>query len=291
MNFHIQDFVEGLDEILTLNKQGENIFEMKGSNLFPHNTSQKTWEYAKNGDSIHFSDGTHTYSFKGQLADYDSQLEKMPEVPLADIFTNATAKGKAQVHRSDPGSVYFTLQEGRNNPTYTLRHVGDNKWKAIPKPHKVKDKLKEPLTPVNVNLESVKEGMLKELELSKKAGVLGSIDHGLGDALHSIFNLPGRAISDIGSLGGPVPEGGDSLSGILGHAAVAGSVGAGAGGLYHLGKEYLYNTPEENEREKEDPNTLLRRMLLPAGAMAGANMFARQSFPASVNDAGKTSFV
>jgi hypothetical protein len=293
MKLYIDDFSEGVKNMLALHKQGNNIFDMKGGSLFPHNSSQKTWQYAKEGDNMHFSDGTHTYSFKGQLADYDTELEKLPDVPLPDIFTNAQNKGKAQVHRSDPGSIYFTLQEGRNNPTYTLRHEGDNKWKAIPKPRKVKDQLKQPLTPHNVNLEHLKEGMMKELEDFQKnaEGVMDSINKGLGSAVQSVPNLATRAAMFPARMTGPVSFPGDNTKDLteglgagVSNALTAGGVGLAGGGLYHLAKRHLLNTEEENKQEDEEGNSGVKRMLIPGLAMAGMNVAGRQMFPRAVNN-------
>lgn len=114
----------------------DNIFEMASGSPFPHNGSQTTWQYARSYDRIHLCDGTHTYSFKGQLGNRDTELEKIPDVPLPDIYANSTSKGKAQVHRSDPNCIYFTLHDGTVNPTYTLKHGRGTKWQAIPKARK-----------------------------------------------------------------------------------------------------------------------------------------------------------
>ena len=287
MKLYADDFSEGVKEMMELYKQGNNIFDIKGGSLFPHNTSQKTWEYAKEGDNIHLSDGTHTYSFKGQLADYDSELEKMPEVPLPDIFHNAQSKGKAQVHRSDPGSIYFTMQEGKNNPTYTLKHVGDNKWKAIPKKKKIKDMLKQPITPHNVNLEHVKEGMLKELEEMVKEGFLQGLDKGLGQIAQEAVNLPANLALLPAKMTGPISGGNgatESLSSALGNAGLAGGIGALGGGAYHLAKRKMLNTQEENAQEDAEGGHLLKRMLLPGAGMAGLNLAGRQMFPTAVNN-------
>src|SRR5579859_1518031 len=183
MKLYTDDFIAGMQEMLSIYKQGSNIFEMKEGSLFPHNTSQKTWQVANDGGNVHLYDGTNTYSFKGELGDYDSELERLPDVPLPDMFTgeaNKKNRHRAQVHRSDPGSIYFTVQEGHKNPTYTLKHVGDNKWKAIPKPKKAKDMLKQPMTPHNVNLPAVKEGMLKEMEEMLKSADGTGLDGFLG---------------------------------------------------------------------------------------------------------------
>jgi hypothetical protein len=104
-----------------------NLFSQPGS-LFPHTTSQSTWHFSLGENFLHLSDGTNTYSFIGRLDLKDATLKKVPDVPLADFYSNATSKGKAQVHSSDPSSIYFTLQDGRKNPTCTLRHVDGDTW-------------------------------------------------------------------------------------------------------------------------------------------------------------------
>jgi hypothetical protein len=296
MKLDINDFSEGVKDILALYKQGNNIFEMKSGDLFPHNTSQSTWQFAKDNGNIHFSDGTHTYSFKGDLSEYDTELEKMPEAPLPNVFSNAKIKGRAQVHRSDPGSIYFTLQEGRNNPTYTLKHQGDSKWKAIPKPRKVKAQLKETVTPLNVNLEKVKEGMLKELEEFIKEGdgpsffdnanhVIGRGVQGLANGITKLPLLPGRIGGEVPvqqSDNGPISTEGAGT--IAGNALLASGIGAGSGLLYHLAKRNLLNTTQENAEEDAEGGKLGKRVMLPALGMAGLNIAGRQMLPNAIND-------
>jgi len=105
-----------------------NIFSQPGS-LLPHTVSQSTWHFSLGENFLHLSDGTHTYSFIGRLDLKGATLKKAPDVPIADFYNMATSKGKAQVHRSDPSSIYFTLQDGRKNPTCTLRYVDDGVWR------------------------------------------------------------------------------------------------------------------------------------------------------------------
>jgi hypothetical protein len=104
-----------------------NVFSQPWT-LFPHTTSQSTWHFSLGKNVLHLSDGTKTYSFTGMLDLKDATLKKVPDVPLADFYSNATSRGKAQVHRSDPLSIYFTMQDGRQNPTYTLSHLHDEVW-------------------------------------------------------------------------------------------------------------------------------------------------------------------
>jgi hypothetical protein len=222
----------------------------------------------------------------------DSDLEKVEDIPLPDLFNHSTAHGKAQVHRSDPGSMYFTIQEGHNNPTYTLKHMGDSKWKAILKARKVKDKLKEPITPPNVNLEAVKEGMEKELQTFMKeagGGLPGFFNQALGRGLQTTANLPTDIMGAVGRIGGPiVGPVNDPLNEPMGdwglHGLESGAIGAGAGGLYHLLKRNLLNTKQENATEDAEGGKLGKRMLLPGLAMAGTNMAVRSALPNFVND-------
>jgi hypothetical protein len=176
MNLYIDEMMAGIQEVMSLYKQGASIFEMGSGNLFPNLNSQKMWQFSRGEKHLHLSDGEHTYSFHGDLADEDTELEKMPDVPLPDLFKDSKTKGKAQVHRADPGSIYFTLQEGTRNPTYTFRHVGNSKWKAIPKKRKVKEQISDQAVITNVNAESLKEGMAKFAEEFLKDAQGGVLD-------------------------------------------------------------------------------------------------------------------
>lgn len=181
MNLYLEEFTAGIQEALSLYKQGNNIFEIKGGSLFPNIERQAMWQFSRGQKHLHLHDGQQTYSFGGDLGEEDTDLEKLPDVPLPDLFKDSVSKGKAQVHRADPGSVYFTLQEGTKNPTYTLRHLGDNKWRAIPKKRKAKDQLAAPAAIPNVNVESLKQGMANELQMFAKEGDGGPLD---------FFNMP-----------------------------------------------------------------------------------------------------
>jgi hypothetical protein len=66
------------------------------------------------------------------LGQNESLLRRIQD-KLPDQLSEYPNHGKVQVHRSDPSSIYFTLKEKGESLTFTLRHVGGNKWKAIPK--------------------------------------------------------------------------------------------------------------------------------------------------------------
>ena len=280
MNLYISEFTEGINEMLELHKQGNNIFEIKNGSLFPNVDKQQMWKFSRGPKHLHLHDGQQTYSFGGNLAEEDTDLEKLPDVPLPDMFKDSVTKGKAQVHRSDPGSIYFTLQEGNKNPTYTVKHLGDSKWRAIPKKKTVKAQMDAPAAIPNVNVESIKEGMANELELFKKQATLedtlekANITAGKG--LLGSVNMAGHIALSPGLIGGS-PQPGDDGWTIAGNAGKAGLLGAGLGAGYHFLRQKFYNTPEENQ--EEDNSTLLKRIGIPALGMAGLNAGLRDVIP------------
>lgn len=277
MNLYLDEFMSGIKEMLALHKQGESIFEMGGGNMFPNIEKQQMWQFSKAPGHIHFSDGMKTYSFKyhnGGLSEEDMEMEKIPDVPMPDLFKDSLSKGKAQVHRADPGSIYFTLQEGTSNPTYTFKHTGGQKWKAITKKKKAKEALKEPAFISNVNAESIKEGMLKQAaEMSKSAtgGALDFFNQAGGKTLDAVVNAPHTLALAPGRIGGDPT--GETTGQMWGNAGKAGLVGAGLGLGYHGLKRHFWNTPEENEQEGS--TAALTRIGLPALGMAGINMAER----------------
>ena len=280
MNLYISEFTEGINEVLELYKQGNNIFEIKNGSLFPNVDKQQMWQFSRGPKHLHLHDGQQTYSFGGNLAEEDTDLEKLPDVPLPDLFKDSVTKGKAQVHRSDPGSIYFTLQEGNKNPTYTVRHLGDAKWRAIPKKKTVKAQMAAPAAIPNINVESIKEGMFNGLQEFIKQGGFGDLledaNMAAGKGLHGGINLTGKALLSPGLIGGsPQPD--DDGWTTAGNAAKAGLVGAGLGAGYHFLKQQYYNTPEENQ--EETGKTLLKRIGIPALGMAGINAGLRDVLP------------
>jgi hypothetical protein len=245
MNVHLEDFLSGFRETIELYKQGENIFDMGNHSLFPNITTQQKWRYAKNGNFLRLSDGNNVYHFDlptGESSDEDFAATRGKDLGPHEFEAGATSKGLAQVHRADPGSIYFTIQEGYRNPTYTLRHTGGDNWKGIPKK---KAKKKDVILPVDP--EAVKKGM--EENLDKTANLNQLLGTGMENGINGLQDLlfapreNPMAAAGIGALGG------------LG---------------YDLGKRVLYNSPEENANE--GIGTTLKRMAIPAaglGALGG----------------------
>lgn len=264
MNIYLDEVLNGFQEAIDLLKQGQNVFEMGNEPLFPNISSQAKWKYAKGHNFIRLSDGQHVYAFnmpEGESPDNEFNINRKNNISLDKFEEGATSKGLAQIHRADPGSIYFTIQEGYRNPTYTFRHVGESKWRAIPKKKKIGKPLPVQTTQSMTGMlpgegivvggvpEAVKQGM--EEEMSKHAG---EWDLFFGDRLARAGNqlvhglmMPGRDWAQNSGLG-------------------AAAAGAGAGTLYHMGKKYLYNTPEENEEEaRHGGRNFLKRIVAPAG--------------------------
>ncbi len=254
MNIPIKEIAEGFVETVELFKQGENIFDMGNSALFPTLQHQAQWKFAKTPNGIQLSDGTHVYHFNapGGFGDEDFPLTRGEDIPITDFGKNSLQRGTAQVHRSDPGSIYFTLQEGYKNPTYTFKHVGEKNWKAIPKKkplRKLIDNLApqqeqpaQPMLPPHV-AESLKQGMINEMIKSS------DLNKWLGEF---VTNTPDTIKDNIAMLPGISPIG----------AAVA---GATAGLTYDQIKRQFYNTEEENQEEGWQDTA--KRIALPAAGL------------------------
>jgi hypothetical protein len=241
MALYLDELQAGIDGFT---KQAD-IFSAGNVNLFPMITSQQKWRYAKDGDKLHLHDGQRVYSFTAPepSTELDFELHRHGDA-TDEVFESATTKGTAQVHRADPGSIYLTLHEGKENPTYTLKHVFGTQWRGIPKKKKA-------VKLADINPSVVAEGFVSAL--TKKAIDLPGI-------LNRVFHAgmrPGTSQSVL-------------MNGLL---------GAGAGGLYHGLRQSIYNTPEENAEENDDPRTLLRRVLLPGVGLAGLGALQQNMFP------------
>jgi hypothetical protein len=142
---------------------------------------------------LHLHDGHNTFSFKypENMADEDVPSERLPDSNKFEFEHLAHEKGTAQVHRADPGSIYITLQDGRNNPTFTLQHQSGSQWKIIPK-KRLKKILPETTSTEEVNPASVLEGAVKEADAWDAASSISgkALDMG-GDAL-------GKGIQAVG---------------------------------------------------------------------------------------------
>ena len=298
-NLYYEDFFEGMDDTLK-KKANEHLFTSpNNASLFPNLTSQAKWKYAKGANFLRLHDGQKVYSFS--VPSGFSHTEEFAATREADgehskFEEGAETKGLAQVHRADPGSIYFTLQEGRENPTYTFKHTGESNWRGVPK----KRKAKEVVMP-NVDIPTVADGikaafaastddaqaayeklaerevtaalrplaerLARQKERRNPDGILGKkadfspFKWAAGPGAHALQ----RGLFSPGELA--FRAGGNGEHPILG-ALASGGVGAGLGAAYHYGKRNLYNTDEENAQEDEQGvKPLLKRMLIPGAGL------------------------
>lgn len=273
-DLYYEDFVEGLESVL--HKMGnEHLFTSpNNASLFPTLTSQAKWKFAKGDDFLRLHDGQKVYAFHlptGTSNEETFEAHRLDDVEPSSFADGAKQQGLAQIHRADPGSIYFTLQEGQTNPTYTFRHMGEANWRGTPKARKVKAE-----TILGVHVPALMDGVKAAFELRKEGfsplkWLAGPGAHGLQRALMS----PGEGAFHIADRG---------ANPLLGMAGMAG-IGAGAGALYHLGRRTLYNTPEENaEEDEQGMKPLLRRMAVPALGLGGVSGLQASLFNNHYND-------
>jgi len=267
-DLYIEELIDGLQAALS--KRGNDLFSSSpnGASLFPSMTSQAKWKFAKGENFLRLHDGQKVYAFKlptGLSHTEDFAAHREADLDPSVFAEGATQQGLAQVHRADPGSIYFTLQEGRDNPTFTLKHTGESNWRGTPKKRKAKE-----LVVPNIDHAAMAEGIKAAFDGKKepvKKADFAPFSFAAGPGAHALQRLafsPGELVHRLGDGGK------NNFLGALGAAGL----GAGAGAAYHLGKRTLYNTEDENQMEDEQGSKpLLRRMLTPAlaaGVIGGA---------------------
>lgn len=272
MKLYIEDFEAGVQSALL--KAAEGLFDLGGSAIFPRIESQAKWRFARKDNHLRLSDGTNVYGFHlphGEKHDEDFPAERIDDIPHTSFGEDVTGSGTAQIHRADPGSIYFTLQDGTANPTYTFRHQGGKSWKAIPK-RKV-----EKVAFVDDKAEFLKGAMelMKQSNFFSEMGdkAVRGVSDGINGALNGVMSA-----SKIPELRTP-----DFIHQMTGAThipspLVAAGVGLGAGALYDQGKRHLYNSDEENEQESGKSRAILRYML-PAAGMAGLHAGEKTLWP------------
>lgn len=245
MELDIYQFIAGFNSALnkTANEEAEpNIFDVKGS-LFPTTNTQSKWRFARSENHLQLNDGNTIYAFhlpEGEK-DYDFPMTKLETTNPYEFGKDASSHGTAQVHRADPGSIYFTIQDGKKNPTYTFKHIEGSQWRAMPK--------------VKHHIDA--NNFIKGAEdAANDPGLLDQIFHGVEQT--------GR-----GLIRGTMALGHDPVA-----STAAGLLG---GAAYDFGKRSLYNTEEENQEETVMDR--LKRYLIPAAGLGLTGLAAKNTFP------------
>ena len=134
MNLDVEAFAQGAWDRLEEKHAGANLLDaLMNENILPTFTGQRKWQYAQAPEGLRLSDGERVYSFG--LSDLGGEVGRVPkldDIPLRDFEQGARGMGTAQVHRSSPDSIYLTLANGRENPTFRLEHEEGKNWKYIP---------------------------------------------------------------------------------------------------------------------------------------------------------------
>ena len=237
----------GFNRTVELSKQGEEVYSFAKTGPLPTFNQQAKWEFAKKDNQIQLHnpvDGVvYHFDLPSGLAEHGpADAYRSPDKSKADFHTSAAHT--AQVHRSDPGSIYFTVQDGSTNPTYTVKHVGGPKWHVIPKKRSEKPEVQK-VVQAPQQFEQVKEAILKIAQ----------------DApWYDPVALGAKAVD--GTVSGLAEVGRNPL--------LTTGLAAGGGLLYDQAKRHLYNTDEENKQETIGDRA--KRVLVPAlgaGAVSG----------------------
>jgi hypothetical protein len=248
MDFYFSQFIAGINDSLT--KVGyDSVFDLTGS-IFPTIENQAKWKFSKHENSIGLHDGVNQFVF--HAPEGIKENEDFPLVKVENSNHSFDSHNTAQVHRADPGSIYFTVQDGHGNPTYTFKHISEAQWRAIPK-------IKTAEECIAIDEDEFLAGIKK-----------------IADDENSMFNQLVRGGIDTGksAIDGAMAVGNDPI--------LSAGVGLGAGAAYDLAKRRFYNSEEENN--EETPTSRIKRYLIPALAGGLGGGVLRSSFPNYYNE-------
>lgn len=192
-----------------------SVFNANTGSIFPEIGTQTKWKYARGNGRLQLHDGNsiHQFSYgEGEKDDQDYPMTKIEDVSYFDFGKDMEATGTAQVHRSNPGHIYVTLHDGKNNPTLNIKHVNETSWRASPKIKKKQADLDKSLFTRELNKTAIIDSLVK--------------------GFHHGANYLSDGIASIGK--NPLASAG---------------VGLGLGATYDLGRRAFYNSDEENEQE------------------------------------------
>lgn len=210
MNLDISAFALGAKDYLDEKQGSVNLLDaLVNENILPSFNNQRNWRYAQTPEELRLSDGDRVYSFGlKDLGGETGRVAKLDDIPILDFETGKTRGGTAQIHRSSPDSIYLTLADGRDNPTFRLEHDSGKNWKYIPSKKMIKrleqlrshgdQKGPESVTTPKVNIESLMQG---GADMAKSAGVGSFL---FGDSVSSVADPTQRGLAvDIGLYSNP----------------------------------------------------------------------------------------
>jgi hypothetical protein len=207
MDLHLEAFALGFKDRLAEKSASSNFLDhMANENILPSFSGQKHWKYVRTPEGIRFTDGDKVYGFG--LKDFTGETQRIPkldDIPYLGWEKDKTEGGTLQVHRSSPDSIYMTLANGRENPTFVMEHEEGKNWKYLPSKKMIKrlESLKAPKEEVipGVNPESLLEGAeqtMKTANFSEGTGLFGSAQ-GANEALWKAINGGKGLLQSMGS--------------------------------------------------------------------------------------------
>jgi hypothetical protein len=180
-------------------------------NILPTLSSQAKWKYVRTKDGLKLSDGNLVYSFGGIPSDLpheDTPVSRLANDNILDFEKDSVGKGTAQIHRSSPDSIYMTLADGSQNPTFMLNHEGGQQWRYSPSKkfvEKLKKMREQALSPGAAENVSVEPSALIDAasDMGKQAV---DFSEALADAAnqHDFQHAAGHALSNLRSNPNPL---------------------------------------------------------------------------------------
>lgn len=210
MNLDIEAFALGASDYMWEKRGSVNILDsLMNENILPTFNNQKNWRYVQTPEGLRLSDGDKVYSFG--LKDFGGELGRVPkldDIPILDFESGRLGGGTAQIHRSSPDSIYLTLANGRENPTFRLEHESGKNWKYIPSKKMIKrlEQLRshgkqegpQGVSSPKVDVEAMLQGGIDQM---KTAGVQSFL---IGDGASSVLDPTRRGLAvDVGLYSNP----------------------------------------------------------------------------------------
>lgn len=197
--------------------------------VLPKSEAQLKWNYwlannapgaagENNGRTLRLANGPTSVMFKVP-ENFQGAATQMGD---EDTLPEDAISGTAQIHRSSPDSIYFTMQDGKENRTVLLTKSDDGTWEAKVKPKKFSYKsssdLKELIDWIPVQKRAFDDEISALADRPEYQATL--------DARRALQGSAGAPLRGIGNIMARSPAGSAALGGIVG-----GGIGAPAGAL------------------------------------------------------------
>jgi hypothetical protein len=264
MNLHLGAFALGINDLLQEKRGGADFLDHAANeNILPTISSQSKWRYVQTPEGLKITDGNKVFGFG--LNDFGGETSRVPKLEdtgILDFEKNKITGGTAQIHRSSPDSIYMTLSNGRENPTFRLEHDEGRNWKYIPN-KKMINRLKAMSQQLeSTTIPSVDPNSLLAAANEKSAGISYPLD------LDSSTQLVTGGINGVKNIGS-----------FLGSHPMATILGAlGVGGLIHQLRKN--QSPGYKHKVDMDPSIRMNNTfsipLLSGMALAGGSRLLSQ---------------